>query len=175
MIVKRFDKQFGTVQCAISLFDSATVVARPALNESAQLGSSTILEYRCLIALVRNSKQNTMADGDGAPPRSKTVKRIRYEQKFKPEYCSKFKFILKSRVGETRVFFLYTLSIGYLHHARWEGRHKKHAESANQLVFCFVSTLCLIYYFLLCLDPNLTIAIYYLAMLAGLDCHCDRI
>jgi len=105
VIVKRFDKQFGTVQCAISLFDSATVVARPALNESAQLGSSTILEYRCLVALVRNSKQNTMADGDGAPPRSKTVKRIRYEQKFKPEYCSKFKFILKSRVGETHVFF----------------------------------------------------------------------
>ena len=46
MIVKRFDMQFGTVQCAVSLFDSATVVARPALNESAQLGSSTILECR---------------------------------------------------------------------------------------------------------------------------------
>jgi len=43
-----------------------------------------------------------MADGDGMPPRLKTVKHIiRYEQKFKPEYCSEFKFILKSRVGET--------------------------------------------------------------------------
>jgi len=46
MIVKRFDSQFGTVQCAVSLFDSATVMARPALNESAQLGSSTIVEWR---------------------------------------------------------------------------------------------------------------------------------
>ena len=46
MIVKRFDTQFGTVKCAISLFDSDTVVARPALKESAQLGSSTILECR---------------------------------------------------------------------------------------------------------------------------------
>ena len=48
MIVKRFDTQFGTVQCAISIFDSATVVARPALNESEQLGSSTILQCRVL-------------------------------------------------------------------------------------------------------------------------------
>ena len=44
MIVMRFDTQFGTVQCAVSLFDFATVVARPALNKSALLGSSTILE-----------------------------------------------------------------------------------------------------------------------------------
>jgi len=44
MIVKRFDTQFGTVHCAVSLFYSATVVARPVLNESAQLGSSTVLE-----------------------------------------------------------------------------------------------------------------------------------
>ena len=43
-----------------------------------------------------------MADDDGTPPRSKTVKRIRYKQKFKPEYCSEFKFISKSRAGETR-------------------------------------------------------------------------
>jgi len=46
MIVKHFNTQYGAVQCAISLFDSATVVARPALNELAQLGSSTILECR---------------------------------------------------------------------------------------------------------------------------------
>jgi len=48
MIIKRFDTQFGAVQCAILLFDSATVVARPAPNESAQLGSSAILECRVL-------------------------------------------------------------------------------------------------------------------------------
>ena len=35
------------------------------------------------------------------PPRSKTANRIRYEQKFKPEYCSEFKFISKSHAGET--------------------------------------------------------------------------
>ena len=45
-----------------------------------------------------------MADGDGMPSRSKTVKRIRYEQKFKPEYCSELKFISKSRAGETYTF-----------------------------------------------------------------------
>ena len=45
-----------------------------------------------------------MADVDGTPRRSKTVKRIRYEQKFKPEYCSEFKFISKSRAGETYAF-----------------------------------------------------------------------
>ena len=45
-----------------------------------------------------------MADGDGTPPRSKTPKRIRYEQKFKPEYCSEFKFLSKSRAGETYAF-----------------------------------------------------------------------
>ena len=45
-----------------------------------------------------------MADGDGTPPRLKTAKRIRYEQKFKPEYCSEFKFISKSCAGETCVF-----------------------------------------------------------------------
>ena len=46
MTVKRFETQLGTVQCAISLFDSAAVVARSALNESVQLGSSTFLECR---------------------------------------------------------------------------------------------------------------------------------
>jgi len=40
-------------------------------------------------------------------------------------------------------------------------------KTANQLVFCFVSTQFLVYYFLLFLDPNLTIV--YLAMLAGLQ------
>ena len=46
-----------------------------------------------------------MGDVDGTPRRSKTVKHIiRYEQKFKPEYCSEFKFISKSRVGETYAF-----------------------------------------------------------------------
>ena len=85
-----------------------------------------------------------MADGDGTPPHSKTVKRIWYEQKFKPEYCSKFKFISKSCAGETYAT----------------------PKTASWLVFCFVSTQCLVYYFLLFLDPNLTIA--YLAMLAGL-------
>ena len=40
-------------------------------------------------------------------------------------------------------------------------------KTTNRLVFCFVSTRCLVYYFLLFLDPNLTIA--YLAMLAGLQ------
>ena len=43
-----------------------------------------------------------MADVDGTPRRSKTVKHIRYEQKFKPEYCSEFKFISKSLVKLTR-------------------------------------------------------------------------
>jgi len=57
MIVKRFDTQFGTVQCAVSLFDSATVVARPALNESAQLGSSTILECCVPRCAGKNKKQ----------------------------------------------------------------------------------------------------------------------
>ena len=86
MIVKCFNTQFGTVQCAVSLFDSATVVARPVLNESSQLR---------------------------------------------------------------------------------EGRHKNATpKTANRPVFCFVSTRCLVYYFLLFLDPNLTIL--YLAMLAGL-------
>ena len=103
MIVKRFNTQ-KKLQRAISLFDSATVVHTPALNDSAQLGSSTILSAVCRVALVRNSKQDTMADGDGTPPRSKTVKRIRYEQKFKPEYCSEFKFISKSHAGETYTF-----------------------------------------------------------------------
>jgi len=79
MIIKRFDTQVGTVQCAVSLFDYATVVARPELNESAQLGSSSAqsLSVVCRVALVRNSKQNTMVYGDGTPPCSKTVKRIR--------------------------------------------------------------------------------------------------
>ena len=45
-----------------------------------------------------------MADVDGTPRRSKTVKRIRYEQKFKPEYCSEFKFISKLHAGETYAF-----------------------------------------------------------------------
>ena len=45
-----------------------------------------------------------MADVDGTPPRLKTVKRIRYEQKFKPEYRSQLKFISKSRAGETYAF-----------------------------------------------------------------------
>jgi len=58
----------------------------------------------CRVALVRNSKQNTMEDGDGTPPYSKTVKRIRYEQKLKPEYCSEFKFISKLRAGTIYVF-----------------------------------------------------------------------
>ena len=46
------------------------------------------------------------------------------------------------------------------------GTTKKHTGTANRLLFCFVSTRCLVYYFLLFLDPNLTVA--YLAMLAGL-------
>jgi len=45
-----------------------------------------------------------MADTDGTPPRSKTVKRPRYEQKFKLEYSSEFKFISKSRAGESYAF-----------------------------------------------------------------------
>ena len=150
MIVKCFDTQFGTVQCAVSLFDSATVVARPALNESSQLGSSTILE--CRVVLVRNSNQNTMADGDGTPPRSKTPKRIRYEQKFKPEYCSEFKFLSKSRAGETYAFCTLCRSdICIVHGRRGD---KKHAGTANRLVICFVSTRCLAYYFLLFFGPK---------------------
>ena len=63
-----------------------------------------------------------MADGDGTPRRSKTVKHIiRYEQRFKTEYCSEFKFISKSRAGETSRF---VCSVGYLHRTRREGRHK---------------------------------------------------
>ena len=39
-------------------------------------------------------------------------------------------------------------------------------KTAYRLVFCFISMQCLVYYILLFLDQNLTIA--YLAMLAGL-------
>ena len=45
-----------------------------------------------------------MADTDGTPPGSKTVKCPRYEQKFKLEYSSEFKFISKSRAGESYAF-----------------------------------------------------------------------
>ena len=45
-----------------------------------------------------------MADTNRTPPRSKTVKRPRYEQKFKLEYSSEFKFISKSRAGESYAF-----------------------------------------------------------------------
>ena len=84
--------------------DSCYCGVQAALNESAQLGSSTILECRVPHCAV-NIKQHTMEDGDGTPRHSKTVKHIiRYEQKFKPEYCSEFKFILKSRAGETYAF-----------------------------------------------------------------------
>jgi len=41
-----------------------------------------------------------MADTDRTPPRSKTVKHPRYEQKCKLEHSSQFKSISKSRVGE---------------------------------------------------------------------------
>ena len=58
-------------------------------------------------------------------------------------------------------------SVGYLHRTRREGQHKNATpKTANRPVFCFVSTRCLVYYFLLFLDPNLTIS--YLATLAGL-------
>ena len=103
-----------------------------------------------------------MADGDGTPPHSKTAKRIRYEQKFKPEYCSEFKFISKSRAGETYTFCaLYRSDICITHGGRDDIKNTLELQ-----IFCFVSTRCLVYYFLLFLDPNLTIA--YLAMLAGL-------
>ena len=109
-----------------------------------------------------------MADGDGTPPLSKTPKRIRYEQKFKPEYFSEFKFLSKSRAGETYAFCTLCRSdICIVHGGR--GDIKKHAGTANHLVFCFVSTQCLAYYFLLFLELNLTIA--YLAMLAGLPVY----
>jgi len=45
-----------------------------------------------------------MADTNRTPPRSKTVKRPRYEQKFKLEYSSEFKFISKSSAGESYAF-----------------------------------------------------------------------
>ena len=67
-----------------------------------------------------------MADVDGTPPRLKTVKRSRYEQKFKPEYCSEFKFISKSRAGETYAFCTFCgLDICIAHGGRDD--IKKHA------------------------------------------------
>ena len=58
-------------------------------------------------------------------------------------------------------------SVGYLHRTRREGQHKNATpKTASQPVFCFVSMQCLVYYFLLFLDPNFTIS--YLAMLAGM-------
>ena len=67
------------------------------------------------------------------------------------------------RVKHTR----FVRSVGCLHCTRPEGRHKNATpKTANRPVFCFVSTQCLVYYFLLFLDPNLTIS--YLATLAGL-------
>jgi len=45
-----------------------------------------------------------MADTDLMPPRSKTVKCPWYEHKFKLEYSSEFKFISKSRAGESYAF-----------------------------------------------------------------------
>ena len=109
-----------------------------------------------------------MTDGDGTPPRSKTVKRIRYEQKFNPEYCSEFKFISKSRAGETYAFCMLCRSDICIAHS---GRMIATPKTANRLVlFFFVSTQCLVYYFLLFLDPNLTIVC--LAVLAGLAKCC---
>ena len=105
-----------------------------------------------------------MADGDGTPRRSKTVKHIiRYEQNTVASLNS-----YRSRV---RVKLTHCVrSVGYLHRTRREGQHKNATpKTANRPVglFCFVSTWCLVYYFLLFLDPNLTIS--YLATLAGLN------
>ena len=75
-----------------------------------------------------------MADGDGMPSRSKTVKRIRYEQKFKPEYCSEFNFISKSRAGETYTFCMLCRSDICIAHGEW-GNIKNTPELQIDLSF----------------------------------------
>jgi len=84
-----------------------------------------------------------MSDTDRTPSGSKTVKRPRYEQKFKLEYSSEFKFISKLHAGESYAFCTLCRSdICIVHSGRGA------------------------YYFLLCLDPKLTNSC--LAMLAVL-------
>ena len=80
-----------------------------------------------------------MAGGDGMAPRSKTVKHIiRYEQKFKPEYGSEFKFISKLHAGETYAFCTLCRSCICIAHGERDGIETRYSKNCKStcLLFC---------------------------------------